>query len=105
MRYFLDTEFAEDGRTIDLISITIVAEDGREFYAVSTEFDAEKCNPWVKENVLPKLPPRNESRVRRDCGHGCWMSRQRHRRAGRDGVHPSVARRRVRARCQTPIRR
>lgn len=30
MRYFLDCEFIEDGRTIDLISIGIVAEDGRE---------------------------------------------------------------------------
>ncbi len=30
MRYFLDTEFYEDGKTIDLISIGIVAEDGRE---------------------------------------------------------------------------
>jgi hypothetical protein len=30
MRYWLDTEFIEDGKTIDLISIGIVAEDGRE---------------------------------------------------------------------------
>lgn len=56
MKYFFDTEFAEDGRTIDLISIAVVAEDGREFYAVSTEFDADRCNDWVKANVLPKLP-------------------------------------------------
>lgn len=33
MKYFLDTEFHEDGKTIDLISIGIVAEDGREYYA------------------------------------------------------------------------
>ena len=38
-RYFYDCEFIEDGRTIELISIGVVAEDGREFYAVSTEFD------------------------------------------------------------------
>lgn len=37
MRYFFDTEFHEDGQTIDLISIGIVAEDGREFYAVSRD--------------------------------------------------------------------
>lgn len=57
MRWFLDTEFNEDGHTIELISIALVAEDGREYYAVSSEFDAERCNDWVKANVLPKLPP------------------------------------------------
>ena len=58
MRYFYDTEFIENGRTIDLISIGVVAEDGREFYAVSNEFDASAAGPWVKRNVLPLLPPR-----------------------------------------------
>lgn len=57
MRYFYDTEFIEDGRTIELISIGVVAEDGREYYAVSTEFDPERAGPWVRANVLPKLPP------------------------------------------------
>src|SRR3954452_23658432 len=37
-RYFYDTEFIEDGTTIDLVSIGVVDETGREFYAVSTEF-------------------------------------------------------------------
>lgn len=55
MKYFLDTEFIERGRQhpIELISIGIVAEDGREFYAISNEFDAATANDWVKENVLP----------------------------------------------------
>ncbi|CAM3117126.1 polyadenylate-specific 3'-exoribonuclease AS [Tsukamurella hominis] len=57
MRYFYDLEFIEDGRVIDLVSIGIVGEDGREFYAVSTEFDPERAGPWVRANVLPKLPP------------------------------------------------
>lgn len=56
MRYFYDTEFIEDGSTIELVSIGIVAEDGREYYAVSTEFDAAKANGWVRDNVLDKLP-------------------------------------------------
>ncbi|ALG07815.1 polyadenylate-specific 3'-exoribonuclease AS [Kibdelosporangium phytohabitans] len=55
-RYFYDTEFIEDGVTIDLVSIGVVAEDGREFYAVSTEFDPAKAGQWVRENVLDKLP-------------------------------------------------
>ena len=56
MRFFYDTEFIEDGLTIDLVSIGVVDEDGREFYAVSTEFDPDKAGPWVRENVLDKLP-------------------------------------------------
>ena len=55
-RYFYDCEFIEDGRTIELISIGVVAEDGREFYAVSTEFDPGRANAWVRRHVLDKLP-------------------------------------------------
>src|SRR5438067_9859511 len=55
-RYFYDCEFIEDGRTVDLVSIGVVDEHGREFYAVSTEFDGSRAIPWVKRNVLDKLP-------------------------------------------------
>jgi len=58
MKYFYDTEFIEDGKTIDLISIGIVAEDGREYYAISKEFKKRKASQWVKDNVLKYLPPR-----------------------------------------------
>ncbi len=58
MKYFLDTEFIEDGKTIDLISIGIVCEDGREYYAVNSECDLSKANDWVKENVITQLPKR-----------------------------------------------
>jgi hypothetical protein len=57
MRFFYDTEFIEDGVTIDLVSIGVVDENGREFYAVSTEFDESRAGPWVREHVLAKLPP------------------------------------------------
>ena len=56
MRFFYDTEFIEDGLTIDLVSIGVVDEKGREFYAVSTEFNPEKAGQWVREHVLAKLP-------------------------------------------------
>lgn len=56
--YFLDTEFIEDGKTIELISIGIVSSDGREYYAISTEFNARKASQWVKDNVLIHLPSR-----------------------------------------------
>ncbi|AOX05332.1 hypothetical protein BJP05_03475 [Corynebacterium sp. NML98-0116] len=67
MRYFYDTEFIEDGSTIELVSIGIVAEDGREYYAVSNEFDATRANQWVRDNVLDKLP---------GAGHPAWKSRE-----------------------------
>lgn len=70
MRYYLDTEFHEDGRTIDLISIGIVAEDGREFYACSLDADWSRIErePWLCANVLPHLP---------EDGAVQWMSRER----------------------------
>jgi hypothetical protein len=72
VRYFYDTEFIDNGRTIDLISIGVVAEDGREYYAVSTEFDPDHAGSWVRTHVLPKLPSpsspvwRSRSKIRSD---------------------------------------
>ena len=63
MRFYLDTEFNEAPGILDLISIALVAEDGREFYAVSSEFREEDCNEWVRAHVLPKLA--GERRVSR----------------------------------------
>ena len=68
MRFFYDTEFIEDGLTIDLVSIGVVDEKGREFYAVSTDFDSGKAGLWVRENVLPKLPSPADT---------AWRSRER----------------------------
>lgn len=55
MKYFFDTEFIEDGVTIDLISIGIVCEDGRELYAQRSECDLYKASQWVKDNVIIHL--------------------------------------------------
>ncbi len=68
MRYFYDTEFIDNGRTIELISIGVVAEDGREYYACSTEFNPEQAGRWVRTHVLPKLPSPASQR---------WRSRRR----------------------------
>lgn len=56
MKYFLDTEFYEDGKIIDLISIGIVSEDGRELYCVNQDAKLHLVSPWVRQNVLPHLP-------------------------------------------------
>jgi len=76
VRYFLDTEFVEDGRTIDLISVGIVSEDGREFYRGNIGFVPGKAPPWHMENVVPHLPAKTrcsncEGRGFFDYGNGC----------------------------------
>lgn len=65
MRYFLDTEFYERPGLIDFISIGIVAEDGRAYYAENSLFDWTQHDPqglqvtdtgrWLWENVRPHL--------------------------------------------------
>lgn len=72
MKYFLDTEFLEGTQkkwfnketvpTIDLISIGIVAEDAREYYAISKDFNLKEAwNRWQqrtgegdRNNIEPK---------------------------------------------------
>lgn len=74
MNYFIDTEFIEGTQktlfkskpTIDLISIGIVCEDGREYYAISKDFnlkeawnrfqiDKDDKIYWIRENVCKNL--------------------------------------------------
>jgi hypothetical protein len=68
VRFFYDTEFIEDGKTIDLISIGIVREDGAEFYAVNHEADWARihAHTWLESNVVPHLP---------DGADKAWQSR------------------------------
>lgn len=63
MRYFLDTEFIEDGFAINLLSIGIVAEDGRELYAINLDCPLKRANAFVRQHVLPHLPPKNPIRI------------------------------------------
>ncbi len=64
MKYFFDTEFIEGlhkpfmGKRrhfIDLISIGIVAEDGRTYSAISSEYEFKKAGTWVQKNVILPL--------------------------------------------------
>ncbi len=56
MKFFLDTEFIDDGKTIEPISIGIITETGEEFY-VELDFDETKARriPFLVEHVLPHL--------------------------------------------------
>jgi 3' exoribonuclease, RNase T-like len=55
MNYFLDTEFIENGTTIDLISIALVAEDGRTLYLQHADCEFKYASDWVWRNVFPHL--------------------------------------------------
>ncbi len=55
MKYFFDTEFIDDGRTIDLLSIGMVCEDGREFYQCNRDAKLNLASEWVIWNVYPFL--------------------------------------------------
>ena len=70
MKYFIDTEFIEGfykplfGKRrhfIDLISIGIVAEDGREYYAISKDFDLKSS--WNKYDIIPATPTEPKEKI------------------------------------------
>lgn len=56
MLYFFDTEFLEDGVTVEPISIGICAEDGRELY-LEFKYDENRVNEseFLGNNVVPHL--------------------------------------------------
>src|SRR5581483_629380 len=53
-KFALDTEFIDTPNCSALISLALVAEDGRDYYA---EFDYPKQHVtlWLKQNVVPQL--------------------------------------------------
>lgn len=64
MRLFVDTEFT-DFIHCELISVALVADDGREFYAECSDFDRTACSEFVRAAVLPQLgQPPNRSFTR-----------------------------------------
>ena len=54
MLLFLDTEFTDFAKH-DLISLALVGEDGREFYAERTDYQRDVCSQFVHQEVLPLL--------------------------------------------------
>lgn len=55
-RLFIDTEFTSL-QSPELISVALVAEDGREFYAERSDVSLAGCTAFVVEQVLPLLGP------------------------------------------------
>lgn len=55
MKLFFDTEFTGLRKDTTLISIGIISEDGRKFYAELTDYNENQCNKWINENVVKNL--------------------------------------------------
>ncbi|MGZ3273880.1 MAG: 3'-5' exoribonuclease domain-containing protein [Caulobacteraceae bacterium] len=68
MKYWIDTEFIERPGVLDLISVGLVAEDGREFYAESSEVDWSRASRWTLQTVRPLLGDRPMSQE--EIGYG-----------------------------------
>lgn len=73
MKYYFDTEFIENGATIDLISIGIAAEDGRLYHAQNKECKFKSASDWVWRNVFPRLK-HFDMRGDRSCNEPSKMS-------------------------------
>ena len=52
MKIFLDTEFTGLQKNTQLISIGLISETGKEFYAEFASVNTEQVEDWIKENVL-----------------------------------------------------
>jgi hypothetical protein len=63
MRIWFDTEFIEDGRTIDLLSIGLIRDDGETLYLESSDCDKSRASEWVRSNVLPHMTGGGVSRA------------------------------------------
>ena len=55
MKIYFDTEFTGLHKDTTLISIGLIAENGKEFYAEFDDYDESQCDDWIKENVIANL--------------------------------------------------
>lgn len=55
MLLFFDMEFTGLRQNTTPISLGIVSEDGKRFYAEFTDYDESQCDDWIKENVISEL--------------------------------------------------
>lgn len=55
MNIYFDTEFTGLHKNTSLISIGLVDENGRTFYAEFIDYDRSQVNDWILENVIEHL--------------------------------------------------
>lgn len=54
-RIFFDTEFTGLHKDTNLISIGLISEDNKSFYAEISDYDKTQVNDWIQENVINNL--------------------------------------------------
>lgn len=54
-KLYIDLEFSGLHRDTTIISLAIVAEDGRFFYGETTDYAQDQINDWLRENILSNL--------------------------------------------------
>lgn len=54
-KIFFDTEFTGLHQNTTLISIGLISECGKTFYAELTDYDKSQIDDWLKENVIDNL--------------------------------------------------
>lgn len=52
---FFDTEFTGLRKDTTLISLGIVSDNGKRFYAEFADYDESQCDEWIKNNVINNL--------------------------------------------------
>lgn len=55
MKIFFDAEFTGLKQKTKLISIGLISEDGRTFYAEFIGYDEREINDWLRDNVIANL--------------------------------------------------
>lgn len=55
MKLFFDTEFTGLHKNTTLISVGIIDEDGKDFYAEFNDYDKKQVSSWIQENVIKLL--------------------------------------------------
>lgn len=61
MKVFFDTEFTGLHQNTTLISVGLVDENGREFYAELIDYDQTQVDDWLQDNVIANLNGKNRS--------------------------------------------
>lgn len=54
-KVYFDTEFTGLHKNTTLISIGIISENGRMFYAELNDYDRSQVDPWIQSNVIDNL--------------------------------------------------
>lgn len=52
MKLFFDLEFTGLHKTTNIMSIGIISEDGKKFYAEINDYDKSQVNDWLEQNVI-----------------------------------------------------